>query len=384
MKEISERGFSRVPVHAPIGPEEENPALVVLLGYLLVKDHLLTDPYDALPLRCLTIYKPVCVSPGLSLSSLLNDFQECAAHMAFVAADPQKLQTALSSLSELWLADADYVAASAVASGRDEGMHSCASGTASRQVSAERAAQEAQLVEDVRQSGIMGIVTLEDVIEVLLTKEVPDEGDHRRRHFSSKDQQHALQSYADGEKLHFEPHQNGAATKAAPFPLLSKTPDTSSGQGLFDTPSIATSKRRLAEEAALFSGSDSNGSSSPGYYGFLRGRGGRDTRKSAGSAKSPRGSLPEALRNLHGFSEHRQRHRQRDELAASKPDADLRPEEHINQIAGVAKPRLADHLRAPGLAQGSRNQIFGQATKVSSSPLLSESTKKVSYSSLPR
>ena len=183
---------------------------MVQLGYLVVKDHILLNPQDRVPVASLVRYAPAVTTPGLSLSALLNEFQALGSHMAFVAHDPVLLRHAIDGVNRQ-SASAAAVSRAALllqskqstdgssgvpggpggyggaSSGGDSGgsfgfsPHSPfgSSGGGKLDVAGFKEANHAGLGA-IRRAGLLGLVTLEDVIEVLLTEQVFDEQDKRR------------------------------------------------------------------------------------------------------------------------------------------------------------------------------------------------------------
>jgi Mg2+/Co2+ transporter CorB len=136
---ILEKGYSRLPVlHQDSS---------VFLGHLLVKDFIVLNPDLATPVSKMELYAPVCARPTRLLSDLLNDFQTGASHMAFIAHDPVLLSRALAQFRALKVSSSADIP-------RD-------------------------ILQSIKNAGVVGIVTLEDVIEVLLTEEVYDESDRK-------------------------------------------------------------------------------------------------------------------------------------------------------------------------------------------------------------
>ena len=146
MEELVAMGHSRVPIkHVLHGVE-------LVIGYILVKDHITLDPDDGVLIADLVrdkpevLYFPAIVSPEITLRALLNEFQYQSCHMCFVSDNPKK-----------W-AEASRMARKDIAEG-GQGRGGNSSGTYRF---------------DAR---IKGMLTLEDIIEVLLTEEIVDERD---------------------------------------------------------------------------------------------------------------------------------------------------------------------------------------------------------------
>ena len=131
MASLLARGHSRVPIHR--GPDSSS-----CTSFLMLKDHLLLSPSDAVPVSNLFTHKPIWVGPDDSLFELLNSFQQGHAHMAFVSRDPDLARQAKHGAAAV-----------------DEGQEEWPSG----------------------RSRCIGIITLEDIIEEILTEEIYDESD---------------------------------------------------------------------------------------------------------------------------------------------------------------------------------------------------------------
>ena len=123
MTDLITRGHSRVPVHH--GPDRTS-----CTSFLLLKEHLLLSPSDGTLVASLRSHAPIWVGPNASLFELLNSFQEGHAHMAFVSRHPDLAM-------------------------RAQGIGEWPAGT----------------------SSCVGIVTLEDILEEILTEEIYDESD---------------------------------------------------------------------------------------------------------------------------------------------------------------------------------------------------------------
>eukprot|EP00118_Oscarella_pearsei_P007142 m.33838 g.33838 ORF g.33838 m.33838 type:complete len:481 (+) comp31920_c0_seq1:250-1692(+) len=139
MKKLVGAGHSRVPVYAGVKTN--------LVGLLLVKNLILLDPDDAVPVRdvCRSESALPKVDHQMPLYSLLNKFQEGKSHIC-----------------QVWGPKAGPVTVTAENGGRETGAHS-----------------------DGDPPELLGVITLEDVIEELIQEEIVDETDvfedvHRR------------------------------------------------------------------------------------------------------------------------------------------------------------------------------------------------------------
>ena len=123
MSLITRWGVSRIPIYR--GKRRDN-----VVGLLLVKEHLILDPDDATPIASLRLRRPCVVHPTASIFDLLNLFQTGHSHMALVSEDA-------SEIGRCWSA------------GRDVPGH----------------------------VKVLGLCTIEDVIEEMIGEEVLDETD---------------------------------------------------------------------------------------------------------------------------------------------------------------------------------------------------------------
>lgn len=78
---VLDSGFSRIPVF-------KRRDRLCHLGYLLVKELAVVNPGDEIMIETLTLRKPLFVRPNLGLLELLRLFQEGRCHLAMVTADP--------------------------------------------------------------------------------------------------------------------------------------------------------------------------------------------------------------------------------------------------------------------------------------------------------
>jgi hypothetical protein len=156
MGRILEWGMSRLPVHA--GADRDN-----IVGYLLVKRLIRLDPDDATPVSALPLRAPLAVAPGMTMFQLLDLFQSGKAHLAVVSA-------AAAALSARWRGLAAR-AEGAAATGARTYAHTDSGGAGSYRVGAGGAA-------DCNVGEVLGLITLEDVVESLIGEPIDDEDDY--------------------------------------------------------------------------------------------------------------------------------------------------------------------------------------------------------------
>ncbi|KAJ1928196.1 hypothetical protein IWQ60_002274 [Tieghemiomyces parasiticus] len=149
MTEIMRAGHSRVPVY------EGNRRNIV--GVLLVKSLILLDPDDAVPLRRLKINRIPAVTTKTSLFDILNIFQEGGSHMALVYEAP-----------EVNFGD-DNLTISDVRRSMDS---MTSTDSQSPQLPGSNTGGHWNVCER-----LLGVITLEDVIEELIQEEIVDETD---------------------------------------------------------------------------------------------------------------------------------------------------------------------------------------------------------------
>ena len=138
LEKIMSVGYSRYPVF-----DEENRCFV--LGYLLVKKLIIVNPSEKRTVSSLELFEPIVVHPDEDLLEMLNIFQEGRSHLALVSHDPE---TTLRCIQK-------------------------------------------KIVPVSEQSKVIGIITLENIIEKIIQEEIFDESDHIRplriRHNSTCD-----------------------------------------------------------------------------------------------------------------------------------------------------------------------------------------------------
>jgi len=143
MVRIWAAGYSRVPVYEPSSADVEGSEpgggyvdIHRICGIMLARQLIVVNPEECRPLSTLPLSVPNCVSPSTNLVDLINLFQERGGrgrggmHLALVCARPMLATAAL---------------------GKGEAVP--------------------------KEAGVVGIITLEDVIEELLQEEIYDETD---------------------------------------------------------------------------------------------------------------------------------------------------------------------------------------------------------------
>ncbi|GMH55772.1 hypothetical protein TrRE_jg10934 [Triparma retinervis] len=128
MVEICAVGHSRIPVYRPDPSDSSNRSL--LTGFILTKKLVALDTTSPRPVSSLMLRSPLCVPPTRVLSDLLNDFQSASTHLAIVCLKPELAHNCLT---------------------RDQPIP--------------------------KECKILGIITMEDIIEELLQEEILDETD---------------------------------------------------------------------------------------------------------------------------------------------------------------------------------------------------------------
>lgn len=81
MYDILDSGFSRIPVFKRRDKQ-------FILGYMLVKELIVLNPMDAVMIEDLSLREPICVNPSLGLMDMLRSFQEGQCHFALISQDP--------------------------------------------------------------------------------------------------------------------------------------------------------------------------------------------------------------------------------------------------------------------------------------------------------
>mmetsp|Transcript_8716 Transcript_8716/g.22479 ORF Transcript_8716/g.22479 Transcript_8716/m.22479 type:complete len:488 (+) Transcript_8716:128-1591(+) len=152
MKTILESGYSRIPIHAPDQRED-------IIGLIIVKELLLLDPNDDTPIlsQKVKLYSMPRLEAGVNMCDVLNIFQTGKSHMAL-----------------LTYAGGD--------GNIDYQIEKCCSSPSSEKepllpkVSTDKPRIHYHM-NGVAGPGVIGIITIEDVLEELLQEEIVDETD---------------------------------------------------------------------------------------------------------------------------------------------------------------------------------------------------------------
>ncbi|BFZ64568.1 hypothetical protein YB2330_005715 [Saitoella coloradoensis] len=179
IEKIVKSGHSRVPVYDMVADEEDmldaershqhlSPEAMgtrrCIIGCLLVKNLILLDPDDSVPLREVSISTLPTVQSDLPLFDILNSFQEGRSHMAIVVPAPPKPYEPPAAQDDL------------SRRGSRTRRSSDASSTTANNVTT-NAPPLTWSEQEMKRLSPVGIITLEDVLEELIGEEIYDESD---------------------------------------------------------------------------------------------------------------------------------------------------------------------------------------------------------------
>ncbi|KAL8250946.1 hypothetical protein R6Q59_034639 [Mikania micrantha] len=193
MNLIIEKGYSRVPVYY------DEPGNII--GALLVKNLLTINPADCVPVKNITLRLIPRVSDTMPLYDILNEFQKGLSHIAVVIQHPNQSQRVQQPTSK-WSSEVrvDILNESYQSNGNG-GLRSrtfnrfksvsrranvsYAESSKSRRWSDKFLPEVVNITDkpfsSFRQEGeVIGIITMEDVMEELINDEIFDETDHHK------------------------------------------------------------------------------------------------------------------------------------------------------------------------------------------------------------
>ncbi|KAJ9562390.1 hypothetical protein OSB04_007550 [Centaurea solstitialis] len=190
MNLIIEKGYSRVPVYY------DQPSNII--GALLVKNLMTINPADCVPIKNITLRLIPRVLDTMPLYDILNEFQKGLSHIAAVIQLPSSQTTKQSTAKRSSEVRVDILNESYQSSylrsrrtfnrfksTSGSGNVSRAESSKSRRWSDKFLPEVLNVIENpvssFRQQGeVIGIITMEDVMEELLNDEIFDETDHHK------------------------------------------------------------------------------------------------------------------------------------------------------------------------------------------------------------
>jgi hypothetical protein len=212
LRRLLSEGYSRVPVHFP---NDER----LLCGFVLVRDFITIDPSANIPVSSLVLHQPVCAGPTMPLSHLLKEFQSGSSHMAFISHNPVLLKSAIES----------YASSTKAALAGESPTANLDRTTA---------------LSAIQRCRVLGIVTLEDILEILLDDQVYDEVDRLQAlktvsSFMKKTAVPKLQRQISTGSRRLLPNKSQAQSEDTTNPLHSSSA-TTAAQGVKNTVLVAS------------------------------------------------------------------------------------------------------------------------------------------------
>ncbi|KAF4357283.1 hypothetical protein F8388_002791 [Cannabis sativa] len=254
LNSIMTMGHSRVPVYAG------NPKNII--GLILVKNLLAVDPDDAVPLRKMILRKIPRVSENMPLYDILNEFQKGHSHIAVVYKDLNEKKETIDQAGPLSKKDDKVVGHSGAKENfgfHDSQTNKSSGGQMKKSPPSTPAFKKrhrgcSYCILDIENTPIpdfsldeevVGVISMEDVIEELLQEEILDETDeYVNIHNRIKVNMHASQENA--YKLTSpQPSQNGLSIATA------HSPDSIRVGGPDQTSSLSVSNIASAKGALL-------------------------------------------------------------------------------------------------------------------------------------
>ena len=149
---ILERGYSRIPVYGGSNPSD-------ILGLVRIKQLIGIDLSEKKSMRehGIQLKLPLIIPPKLNLLDLLREFKKGKSHMAFITEQVKELQSKLNNIDKKF---------KNINKREDKNI-------------------------DIK---VLGIITLEDIIERLINIEILDEDDYEDMHKNKKETSNILKS----------------------------------------------------------------------------------------------------------------------------------------------------------------------------------------------
>ncbi|KAI4351631.1 hypothetical protein L6164_005974 [Bauhinia variegata] len=171
MNLIMSKGYSRIPIHSG------KPTNII--GLILVKNLIFLHPEDEMPIKYLTIRRIPRVDENWPLYDILNIFQRGQSHMAVVEKDMKAATAAAedylsisTDASNLYSEDSQYYSTTL-----KNIMELQEGDSVPKQSNGSTSNENSESLSSQTDEKVIGIITLEDVIEELLQGDILDETD---------------------------------------------------------------------------------------------------------------------------------------------------------------------------------------------------------------